>query len=114
MAPPCPASRDSTGRPARVVRSFSNLPPRQDWRRGLLQFERRQLRKLACPGVDFAALERGEALHAKFFHCEASQHRTVNHGVAQRALVDLSRAGEIAHEAPGEAVTCPRGVVDFV
>ena len=63
--------------------------------------------------MDFAALERGEALHAEFFHREASQHGTVNHRVAQCALVHFPRARQIAHETAGETVACAGGILHF-
>src|SRR5208283_4757212 len=78
-----------------------------------LKLEGGELRKKARAGVNFAALESGEALHAEFFYCEAAQHGTVHHRVAQRALVHFSRACEVAHEAAGKAVSRAGGIVYF-
>src|SRR5271154_4364227 len=78
-----------------------------------LELEGGQLGEQARAGVDFAAFERGEALHAEFFHCETSQHRAVNHGVAQSALVDLPRACKVAHETTCKTIARTGRIVYF-
>src|SRR5271168_4265949 len=78
-----------------------------------LQFELRQFREVACPGVYLAAFQDAETVEAEAFDGEAAHHRTIDHRAAERGVAQTLCAGEIAHEAAGEAVACAGGIVRF-
>src|SRR5207253_11081841 len=76
-----------------------------------LQFELRQFREVACPGVYLAALQVAKPIKAELFDGEATQHRTVNHGAAQRGVTLILTTRQVAHEATSKAVACSGRIV---
>src|SRR5260370_9825464 len=84
------------------IPSGTHCPPERN--SSYLQFELRQFRKVACPSVYLAALQVAQPVKAEFFHGKAPQHRTVNHGAAQRSVALITAASQVAHKAAGEAV----------
>src|SRR5437764_684197 len=62
--------------------------------------------------VDLFVREAADALGAELLDVEGGHHRAVDDGAAQRPLVDVLVAGEVAHEAAGEGVARARRVED--
>src|SRR5712692_7497730 len=76
-----------------------------------LQFELRQFREVACPGVYLAAFQVAQPLQTELFDREAAKHRAVYHGAAQGRVTLVAGPGQIAHETPGKTVAGARGIV---
>src|SRR5712664_2120921 len=76
-----------------------------------LQFELRQFREVACPGVYLASLQVAQPIKAELFDRKAPQHRAEDHGAAQRSVTLIPTTRQVAHEAAGEAVACAGGIV---
>src|SRR5438309_303498 len=64
--------------------------------------------------VDLIASDRLQALRAEALDRERPHHAAVEHGVLQHTAVHFSLRGDVAHEAPGEAVARAGGVAYFV
>src|SRR5208282_3831428 len=64
--------------------------------------------------VNLFSGEAAETLQAEFLHRETTHHRAMDHGAAQRGVVDFAGGSEGAHEAPGEAVARARGIAHMV
>src|SRR5947209_4091432 len=62
--------------------------------------------------VDLFVREPADALGAELLDVEGGHHRAEDDGAAQRPLVYVLVAGEVAHEAAGEGVARARRVED--
>src|SRR5713226_10336122 len=69
-----------------------------------LQFELRQFRKVACPGVYLAAPQVAQPVKAEFFDGKAPQHGAINHRAAERSVTLVAISRQVAHEAACETV----------
>src|SRR6266567_6971566 len=87
----------------------AHRPPERNF--SYLQFELRQFREVACPGVYLAALQVAKPIKAELLDGEATQHRTVDHGAAQRSVTLILTTRQVAHEATGKAVACSGRIV---
>src|SRR5208282_6568751 len=76
-----------------------------------LQFELRQFRKVACPGVYLAPFQHSQPVQAEPLDCKAPQHRTVDHRPAERGVAQILGSRQIAHKPAREAVARSRRVV---
>src|ERR1700687_5027365 len=57
------------------------------------------------------ALQVGQPVKAELFDGKAPQHRTVDHGAAQRSVTLITASRKVAHEAAGEAIAGASGIV---
>src|ERR1700738_139777 len=78
-----------------------------------LESELREFQKMACSGVYLRLFQPAQPVQAEFFHREAAQDRTVNHGAAQSSVRLRASIGQVAHEAAGKAVSRTGGIVRF-
>src|SRR5271169_1122014 len=65
----------------------------------LLQREPGDVVELSRAGVDLFSSEATEPLEAELFNGEAAHHRAMDHGPAQRPVINFPGGGKRAHEA---------------
>src|SRR5207248_10783701 len=76
-----------------------------------LEFELRQFRIMACPGVYLAAFQVTQPVQAKLFHRKAAEHGTEDHRTTESRVTLLAVSSQVAHKTDGKAVACTGGIV---